>query len=178
MNKKDDAKSLHPSHRVQCWAVQERVCEDLQVLRVLPSRQWGGAEDQKVRVTIGIWVPWHLTINHWVFMTVWSLQTVCFGSIKRCATVSHRRRRPSCGGSNVTRCINFYVSAWSHTLCDAGELIHFCSCSVHVEQVFDATNTTRERRETIIQFAEQNGFKVPCWVTILGGDTSLVGIYY
>ncbi|XP_020489491.2 6-phosphofructo-2-kinase/fructose-2,6-bisphosphatase 4 isoform X2 [Labrus bergylta] len=26
--------------------------------------------------------------------------------------------------------------------------------------VFDATNTTRERRETIIQFAEQNGFKV------------------
>ncbi|KAF3855898.1 hypothetical protein F7725_016621 [Dissostichus mawsoni] len=25
---------------------------------------------------------------------------------------------------------------------------------------FDATNTTRERRETIIQFAEQNGFKV------------------
>lgn len=28
------------------------------------------------------------------------------------------------------------------------------------EQVFDATNTTRERRETIIEFAEQNGFKV------------------
>ncbi|XP_061147117.1 6-phosphofructo-2-kinase/fructose-2,6-bisphosphatase 4-like isoform X2 [Syngnathus typhle] len=26
--------------------------------------------------------------------------------------------------------------------------------------VFDATNTTRERRETIIEFAEQNGFKV------------------
>uniref|UniRef100_A0A8C5EBW1 6-phosphofructo-2-kinase/fructose-2,6-bisphosphatase 4-like n=1 Tax=Gouania willdenowi TaxID=441366 RepID=A0A8C5EBW1_GOUWI len=26
--------------------------------------------------------------------------------------------------------------------------------------VFDATNTTRERRETILQFAEQNGFKV------------------
>ncbi|XP_027011583.1 6-phosphofructo-2-kinase/fructose-2,6-bisphosphatase 4a isoform X4 [Tachysurus fulvidraco] len=26
--------------------------------------------------------------------------------------------------------------------------------------VFDATNTTRERRETIIRFAEQNGFKV------------------
>uniref|UniRef100_A0A7N8YKD4 6-phosphofructo-2-kinase/fructose-2,6-biphosphatase 4a n=1 Tax=Mastacembelus armatus TaxID=205130 RepID=A0A7N8YKD4_9TELE len=26
--------------------------------------------------------------------------------------------------------------------------------------VFDATNTTRERRDTIIQFAEQNGFKV------------------
>lgn len=38
---------------------------------------------------------------------------------------------------------------------------------VHVEQVFDATNTTRERRKTIIQFAEQNGFKVSCWVTIL-----------
>ncbi|KAM4587643.1 6-phosphofructo-2-kinase/fructose-2,6-bisphosphatase 4a isoform 1-T1 [Odontesthes bonariensis] len=33
--------------------------------------------------------------------------------------------------------------------------------------VFDATNTTRERRETIIQFAEQNGFKVTCWVTVL-----------
>lgn len=32
-------------------------------------------------------------------------------------------------------------------------------------QVFDATNTTRERRETILQFAEQNGFKVTCWVT-------------
>lgn len=29
-----------------------------------------------------------------------------------------------------------------------------------VMQVFDATNTTRERRHTIIQFAEQNGFKV------------------
>lgn len=28
------------------------------------------------------------------------------------------------------------------------------------QQVFDATNTTRERRDTIIQFAEQNGFKV------------------
>ncbi|KAM6927611.1 LOW QUALITY PROTEIN: 6-phosphofructo-2-kinase/fructose-2,6-bisphosphatase 4-like [Xenentodon cancila] len=28
--------------------------------------------------------------------------------------------------------------------------------------VFDATNTTRERRDTIIQFAEQNGFKVTC----------------
>lgn len=27
-------------------------------------------------------------------------------------------------------------------------------------QVFDATNTTRERRETILEFAEQNGFKV------------------
>lgn len=31
---------------------------------------------------------------------------------------------------------------------------------LRVKQVFDATNTTRERRETIIQFAEQNGFKV------------------
>lgn len=28
-------------------------------------------------------------------------------------------------------------------------------------QVFDATNTTRERRGTIVKFAEQNGFKVP-----------------
>lgn len=27
-------------------------------------------------------------------------------------------------------------------------------------QVFDATNTTRERRGSIIKFAEQNGFKV------------------
>lgn len=27
-------------------------------------------------------------------------------------------------------------------------------------QVFDATNTTRERRGTIVKFAEQNGFKV------------------
>ena len=27
-------------------------------------------------------------------------------------------------------------------------------------QVFDATNTTRERRATIVRFAEQNGFKV------------------
>uniref|UniRef100_A0A8C5EDB0 6-phosphofructo-2-kinase/fructose-2,6-bisphosphatase 4-like n=1 Tax=Gouania willdenowi TaxID=441366 RepID=A0A8C5EDB0_GOUWI len=33
---------------------------------------------------------------------------------------------------------------------------YFCSKS----NVFDATNTTRERRETILQFAEQNGFKV------------------
>lgn len=29
-----------------------------------------------------------------------------------------------------------------------------------VPQVFDATNTTRERRLTIFEFAEQNGFKV------------------
>lgn len=27
-------------------------------------------------------------------------------------------------------------------------------------QVFDATNTTRERRGTIVKFADQNGFKV------------------
>lgn len=49
------------------------------------------------------------------------------------------------------------------------KLIHYCP--VCVEQVFDATNTTRERRETIIQFAEQNGFKVNCWVKIRGGYT-------
>ena len=29
-----------------------------------------------------------------------------------------------------------------------------------LDQVFDATNTTRERRETILRFAEQNGYKV------------------
>lgn len=34
--------------RVQRWAVQERVREDLQVLRVLQSRQRRRAEDQKV----------------------------------------------------------------------------------------------------------------------------------
>lgn len=48
-------------------------------------------------------------------------------------------------------------------------LFHILSAS---QQVFDATNTTRERRDTIIQFAEQNGFKVKkgkwfdsCWLT-------------
>uniref|UniRef100_A0A4W6EM43 6-phosphofructo-2-kinase/fructose-2,6-biphosphatase 4b n=1 Tax=Lates calcarifer TaxID=8187 RepID=A0A4W6EM43_LATCA len=33
-------------------------------------------------------------------------------------------------------------------------------CLLLLFQVFDATNTTRERRGTIIKFAEQNGFKV------------------
>lgn len=35
--------------RVQRGSVQERVCEDLQVLWVLPSRQWGRPENQTVR---------------------------------------------------------------------------------------------------------------------------------
>lgn len=30
-------------------------------------------------------------------------------------------------------------------------------------QVFDATNTTRERRDMILNFAEENSFKVGCW---------------
>lgn len=34
------------------------------------------------------------------------------------------------------------------------------SVFVMLFQVFDATNTTRERRSTIVKFAEQNGFKV------------------
>lgn len=42
----------------------------------------------------------------------------------------------------------------------------------NVLQVFDATNTTRERRDTIIQFAEQNGFKV---TVILGGHACARG---
>lgn len=29
-------------------------------------------------------------------------------------------------------------------------------------QVFDATNTTSERREVILGFAKENGYKVPC----------------
>lgn len=37
-------------------------------------------------------------------------------------------------------------------------------------QVFDATNTTRERRGTIVKFAEQNGFKV----LIAGQDNLLL----
>lgn len=44
--------------------------------------------------------------------------------------------------------------SWLNTVCkSSASAALFC-------QVFDATNTTRERRETIIQFAEQNGFKV------------------
>lgn len=46
-----------------------------------------------------------------------------------------------------------------HQQCD--KFLHFFSHVLSMsEQVFDATNTTRERRETIIEFAEQNGFKV------------------
>lgn len=55
----------------------------------------------------------------------------------------------------------------SNTRGSASELAYFNPCFVLVEQVFDATNTTRERRKTIIQFAEQNGFKVSFWVTVL-----------
>lgn len=63
-------------------------------------------------------------------------------------------------------------------VCIAEKLIGVCGvCSVRVKQVFDATNTTRERRETIIQFAEQNGFKVIHGVTILGGHTALVKVH-
>ena len=38
-------------------------------------------------------------------------------------------------------------------------------------QVFDATNTTRERRALILQFARENGYKVPMAITFffLGG---------
>lgn len=41
---------LHLSYRVQRWPVQERVCEDLQVIWVLPSGQRRGVKDQAVRV--------------------------------------------------------------------------------------------------------------------------------
>lgn len=43
------------SHRVQCRTIQERFCEDLQVLWVLPSRQWGRVKDQAVRVDVSIY---------------------------------------------------------------------------------------------------------------------------
>lgn len=102
------------------------------------------------------------------------LQTMCLSSVERCAAVSHRRRRPSGGGSNVKCCFCLNVSGRSNILCNAAQSYQLVS--VCVKQVFDATNTTRERRETIIQFAEQNGFKVSCWVTILGGHTALVDI--
>lgn len=29
--------------------------------------------------------------------------------------------------------------------------------------MFDATNTTRERRDMILNFAKENSFKVGCW---------------
>lgn len=48
---------------------------------------------------------------------------------------------------------------------EASILAHFILCwfewhSFFCLQVFDATNTTRERREVILSFAKENGYKV------------------
>lgn len=117
---------FHLLCRVQRWAVQERVCEDLQVLWVLQSWQWRRAEDQKVtahpRVTTNTYI---LAFSH-------DLCHVCY---RQCASAALNDVRQ-------------YLTE------EEGQVA-----------VFDATNTTRERRETIIQFAEQNGFKVTRCVT-------------
>lgn len=54
----------------------------------------------------------------------------------------------------ISHCVFVYglQCSGSVSLCDGVCFVLF--------QVFDATNTTRERRGTIIAFAEQNGFKV------------------
>lgn len=108
--------------RVQRWAVQERVREDLQVLRVLQSRQRRRAEDQKVTAHTQNYKCLHLSI----FLGLISL-FICY---RQCASAALNDVRQ-------------YLTE------EEGQVA-----------VFDATNTTRERRETIIQFAEQNGFKV------------------
>lgn len=106
---------------------------------------------------------------------LWFSQKVCFSGIERCAGVPHRRRRPGCGGS----CVNYHTG-WdiffsSDTGCSAKKAHIMCV----LLQVFDATNTTRERRETILEFAEQNGFKVTWWAQsegsgFAGGHTDSV----
>lgn len=44
------------------------------------------------------------------------------------------------------------------------------TCPLAPSQVFDATNTTRERRDMILNFAKENSFKVlmPCWRGVAG----------
>lgn len=85
------------------------------------------------------------------------LQSVRHGSAERRPPVPQCGRR-SGGGESLA------AQHSSHN-CGADKELLFL-----LFQVFDATNTTRERRGTIVKFAEQNGFKV----LIAGQDNLLL----
>lgn len=76
-----------------------------------------------------------------------SPQSVRHGSAERRPPVPQRGRRPGGG--------EFPAAERSSHKRRADKQLLFS-----LFQVFDATNTTRERRGTIVKFAEQNGFKV------------------
>lgn len=76
-----------------------------------------------------------------------SLQSVRHGSAERRPPLPQCGRRS--GGGEFPA-----AEHSSRTWCAGYELVFL------LFQVFDATNTTRERRGTIVKFAEQNGFKV------------------
>lgn len=139
------------SCRVQRGAVQTWLYEDLQILWVFSSRQRGGFKDQTV--CVAFWWP----DSSAYLSAMWRLSSgFAAGSVRQ-------RRWTTCGStSQRTEAKLQWVevpcklqTSWLH----AGSLFY-------AQQVFDATNTTRERRETIIQFAEQNGFKVTCWLRV------------
>lgn len=76
-----------------------------------------------------------------------SPQSVRHGSAERRPPVPQRGRRPGGGEFPAAECSSRKRRADKQLL-------------FSLFQVFDATNTTRERRGTIVKFAEQNGFKV------------------
>lgn len=81
-------------------------------------------------------------------------QTVCVGSTQWCPSVPECRRRTGGGESLISSLViggKLTFQNWTSEL---------KKCFSRLFQVFDATNTTRERRGTIVKFAEQNGFKV------------------
>lgn len=77
-------------------------------------------------------------------------QTVCLGGTEGCQGLSEWRGRPDRCEDIKKKLLHFFFTA---TTCN---LIW----SEYPIQVFDATNTTRERRELILNFAKDNAYKV------------------
>lgn len=64
-------------------------------------------------------------------------------------------------------CIHKVIHTHTHTHDSmfASEVSSVCRLKLNrfgLFQVFDATNTTPDRREVILGFAKENGYKVPC----------------
>ena len=97
---------------------------------------------------------------------LFSWQTVCSGGAGGCEGVSHGGQWADCGKPHLPPPPSppFQQPGAPPHLGSALVGFHF-SVPVHLScglssQVFDATNTTRERRALILNFAEENSFKV------------------
>ena len=92
---------------------------------------------------------------------------MCPGGAERREGVSHRGERADCGKPYLLPLPHLHpCSSLAAPLCLGSTSVGLCFL-VPIplprglsSQVFDATNTTRERRDLILNFAEENSFKV------------------